>query len=275
MYIVRESERSYGYDFFFIICVLFGAFFVLNLMIAVQFTYLGAAFDEEERRQKEIKDKMNLKKKLKMEQEQEDSFFDDEEDSNQESQGDKEDRRDSAKDKEGKKERKKKSCLKVRPPLFCIKASNVVEKIVESEIMNRIIIGFIIINMLFLASEHYDQSEQLNNIGEIANLFFTVIFTGEMVLKLFGLGIKKYVSDGFNVFDGVIVIVSLIELFSQAESSGLSVLRAFRLMRVFKIIKSWVSLRKLLATVLESLGAITNLGVLTMLFIFISALLAK
>lgn len=81
MYIVRESERSYGYDFFFIICVLFGAFFVLNLMIAVQFTYLGAAFDEEERRQKEIKDKMNLKKKLKMEQEQEDSFFDDEEDS--------------------------------------------------------------------------------------------------------------------------------------------------------------------------------------------------
>lgn len=52
-------------------------------------------------------------------------------------------------------------------------------------------------------------------------------------------------------------------------------LRAFRLMRVFKIIKSWVSLRKLLATVLESLSAITNLGVLTMLFLFISALLAK
>jgi predicted membrane protein len=86
MYIVRESERSYGFDPFFIACVLFGAFFVLNLMIAVQFTYLGAAFDEEERRQKEIKDKMNLKKKLKMVQEQEDSFFDEDEDSNQDSQ---------------------------------------------------------------------------------------------------------------------------------------------------------------------------------------------
>jgi hypothetical protein len=46
-------------------------------------------------------------------------------------------------------------------------------------------------------------------------------------------------------------------------------------MRVFKIIKSWVSLRRLLATVLESLSAITNLGVLTILFVFISALLAK
>ena len=34
-----------------------------------------------------------------------------------------------------------------------------------------------------------------------------------MVLKLFGLGIKKYVEDGFNIFDGVIVCVSLFELF--------------------------------------------------------------
>lgn len=35
-----------------------------------------------------------------------------------------------------------------------------------------------------------------------------------MVLKLFGLGIKKYLKDGFNVFDGIIVIVSLVELLS-------------------------------------------------------------
>jgi uncharacterized membrane protein YhdT len=50
MYIVRESEGTIAYDFLFVACVLFGAFFVLNLMIAVQFTYLGAAFDEEDRR---------------------------------------------------------------------------------------------------------------------------------------------------------------------------------------------------------------------------------
>ena len=48
MYIVRESEGTIAFDFLFVACVLFGAFFVLNLMIAVQFTYLGAAFDEED-----------------------------------------------------------------------------------------------------------------------------------------------------------------------------------------------------------------------------------
>ena len=50
MYIVRESEATIAFDFLFVAVVLFGAFFVLNLMIAVQFTYLGAAFDEEDRR---------------------------------------------------------------------------------------------------------------------------------------------------------------------------------------------------------------------------------
>ena len=50
MYIVRDAKRSTSFDIFFVSCVLFGAFFVLNLMIAVQFTYLGEAFDEEDRR---------------------------------------------------------------------------------------------------------------------------------------------------------------------------------------------------------------------------------
>jgi hypothetical protein len=96
-----------------------------------------------------------------------------------------------------------------------------------------------------------------------------------MLLKMFGLGLKLYVQDGFNIFDAVIVGVSLFELFTTASSSGLSVLRAFRLVRVFKIIRSWVSLRKLLKTVMDSMSAIANLGVLTILFMFISALLAK
>ena len=60
-----------------------------------------------------------------------------------------------------------------------------------------------------LASEHYDQAEWLTDAGEVANLFFTIIFTIEMCLKLFGLGIRKYVEDNFNIFDGVIVAVSL------------------------------------------------------------------
>jgi hypothetical protein len=127
-----------------------------------------------------------------------------------------------------------------------------------------------------LASEHYGQPDWVHEAQDIGNLLFSIVFAVEMVFKLFGLGIKKYVADNFNIFDGVIVIVSIVELLHQGgESSGLSVLRAFRLLRIFKIIKSWTELRVLLITVIKSMGAITNLGFLTILYLFIMSLLSK
>jgi hypothetical protein len=57
MYKVRAAHGgSIMYDLFFIASVVFGAFFVLNLMIAVQFNYLDDAFNEiEEQAKKEAK----------------------------------------------------------------------------------------------------------------------------------------------------------------------------------------------------------------------------
>lgn len=45
-----------------------------------------------------------------------------------------------------------------------------------------------------------------------SNNIFTGLFTVEMVLKLFALGFFKYVADSFNLFDGVVVILSLVEI---------------------------------------------------------------
>ena len=52
-------------------------------------------------------------------------------------------------------------------------------------------------------------------------------------------------------------------------------LRAFRITRIFRIIKSWKKLRILIQTAVKSLSSISNLGILTLLFMFIAALLAK
>lgn len=154
--------------------------------------------------------------------------------------------------------------------------STKVETIVEDPRFSNFIIAFICLNTTLLAAEHYDMPGWLKSVSDVCNIIFTLVFFVEMVLKLFGLGIKKYISDNFNVFDCVIVLVSMIELvLASDEKSGLSVLRAFRLLRVFKIIKSWTSLRILLNTVLESMSAIANLGFLTLLYLFISSLLAK
>ena len=39
----------------------------------------------------------------------------------------------------------------------------------------------------------------------LLDIFFVWVFTAEMLMKLVGLGIKNYLRDKFNIFDGVIV----------------------------------------------------------------------
>jgi len=67
MYIVREAIRGLYFDVFFLSCVVMGSFVILNLMIAVQASYLDQAFDEEDNRIKEQQVKIELKRRLKME----------------------------------------------------------------------------------------------------------------------------------------------------------------------------------------------------------------
>jgi hypothetical protein len=72
-----------------------------------------------------------------------------------------------------------------------------------------------------------------------------------MIIKLIGLGFKEYVKDTFNIFDAVVVALSLIELVLVGAGIGsgggaFSALRAVRLLRVFKLARSWKGLYDLL-----------------------------
>ena len=60
-----------------------------------------------------------------------------------------------------------------------------------------------------------------------------------MLIKLYGLTIKKYVRDEYNLFDGTLVIISLvfITLESFIGDTGASVITAFRSLRMLKVIK--------------------------------------
>lgn len=102
-------------------------------------------------------------------------------------------------------------------------------------------------------------------------MVLTILFVAEMIIKVFGLGIKDYLKDGFNIFDAIIIIVGLLEYFGIGNKS-VTVLRTFRLLRIFKIVRSWSGLRKLLKTVLASMQSIGNLALLMLLLIFIYSL---
>lgn len=59
---------------------------------------------------------------------------------------------------------------------------------------------------------------------------FTGIFTAEMFFKLIAMDPYHYFQVGWNIFDSIIVTLSLVEL-GLANVQGLSVLRSFRLVR--------------------------------------------
>ena len=113
-------------------------------------------------------------------------------------------------------------------------------------------------NTAFLAMDHRGITDELISVSETGNFILTIIFALEMVLKLIGLGFWEYVRDPFNDFDGVIVIISLVELVitsaggagAGAGGGAISALRMLRLLRVLKLAKNVRSLRILLVTIL-------------------------
>ncbi|MEQ2256541.1 Sodium channel protein type 3 subunit alpha, partial [Ilyodon furcidens] len=128
----------------------------------------------------------------------------------------------------------------------------------------------IVLNTLFMALEHYPMTDEFNTMLSVGNLVFTGIFTAEMVLKLIALDPYYYFQQGWNIFDGIIVCLSLMEL-GLSTVEGLSVLRSFRLLRVFKLAKSWPTLNTLIKIIGNSVGALGNLTLVLAIIVFIFA----
>lgn len=115
------------------------------------------------------------------------------------------------------------------------------------------------------------------------NIVFTIIFTFEMVIKMLAVGLKNYFKGTmFNVFDCGVVIASIIDIFlsnllvtDANESSGsvITALRGFRLLRIFKLAKSWKRFEILIETLGRTLADIATFSILLFLLIFVFTLM--
>lgn len=63
--------------------------------------------------------------------------------------------------------------------------------------------------MVTMMVETDDQSEEMENILFLINFVFIVLFTGECILKIIALR-YHYFSIGWNIFDFVVVILSIL-----------------------------------------------------------------
>uniref|UniRef100_A0A9J7YQU6 Sodium channel protein n=1 Tax=Cyprinus carpio carpio TaxID=630221 RepID=A0A9J7YQU6_CYPCA len=151
-----------------------------------------------------------------------------------------------------------------------LKVKEIMNMVVMDPFVDLAITICIVLNTLFMAMEHYPMTDTFNHVLSVGNLVFTGIFTAEMCLKLIALDPYYYFQEGWNIFDGIIVSLSLMEL-GLSNVEGLSVLRSFRLLRVFKLAKSWPTLNMLIKIIGNSVGALGNLTLVLAIIVFIFA----
>ncbi|XP_065082645.1 sodium channel protein para isoform X7 [Ochlerotatus camptorhynchus] len=130
----------------------------------------------------------------------------------------------------------------------------------------------IVVNTLFMALDHHDMDPDMERALKSGNYFFTATFAIEATMKLIAMSPKYYFQEGWNIFDFIIVALSLLELGLEGVQ-GLSVLRSFRLLRVFKLAKSWPTLNLLISIMGRTVGALGNLTFVLCIIIFIFAVM--
>ena len=110
------------------------------------------------------------------------------------------------------------------------------KKFVESSVFQNTILIVIVINSIVLGLQ--TSSEVNNSIGgvlEVIDLICLGIFVAEMLLKMGAYKFFGYFKSGWNWFDFIIVMTSIL--------SGLAILSSFRILRVFRVFRSLKGLR--------------------------------
>ncbi|NWH72537.1 SCNAA protein, partial [Piaya cayana] len=96
---------------------------------------------------------------------------------------------------------------------------------------------------------------------------FTLIFTAEMILKIIALDPYNYFQQKWNIFDSIVVMIGLISFQDN--------LSYFRVLRIFKLAKSWPALNTLMKIILNSVSALGNLTLVLIITVFIFAVVGK
>ncbi|CAG6021203.1 unnamed protein product [Menidia menidia] len=283
---------------YFVSLVIFGSFFVLNLVLGV----LSGEFSKEREKAKARGDFQKLREKQQLEEDLK-GYLDwitqaEDIDPENEEEGDEEGKRNPSMpasetesvntDNHNGEEEKSPCCGPLCQKItkskfsrqwrrwnrFCRRKCRAA---VKSVTFYWLVIILVFLNTLTISSEHYNQPDWLTEVQDVANKVLLALFTLEMLVKMYSLGLQAYFVSLFNRFDcfvvcGGIVETILVEL-AIMSPLGISVLRCVRLLRIFKVTRHWASLSNLVASLLNSMKSIASLLLLLFLFIIIFSLL--
>lgn len=150
------------------------------------------------------------------------------------------------------------------------KRRNFMAVLTESSLFKLFILLCIIVNSLMLGYDaHFGPTNQYRPLIEQWNTIFLYIFTVELVLEFIAQGPRRYVRNGWNWFDVIIVGVSW-----ASAAPGVTALRAFRVIRVFRLVSNVPQMQRVVEALVRALpGIAATISVLAIVF-YIGAIMA-
>lgn len=152
---------------------------------------------------------------------------------------------------------------------------------VSHRMFENFILLLIIAGSVMLATETHTWPEEGSSVETIysnIDIVFTCIFTLELALKVFALGLYEkptaYIRSAFNILDGLVVITSLSSLaIGSSGGSGVRALRIMRILRPLRSIRRFPGLKLVVNTVIAAVPAVGYVCLLGLASMSIFALL--
>ena len=143
-----------------------------------------------------------------------------------------------------------------------------IKKILENKYFITFITIVIIINAITLGLETSPKIKtEFGFILSLIDRIALTIFTIELISKIVVYKLRFF-KDGWNIFDFLIVAVSLIP-----ASGPFSVLRAFRIFRTLRLLSIVPSMKRIIQAIFISIPGILSVGTIIILIFYISSVL--
>ncbi|MEK9650177.1 MAG: ion transporter [Gammaproteobacteria bacterium] len=139
----------------------------------------------------------------------------------------------------------------------------------DAPLFNVVVIGVIVFSAIYAGVSSYDLDTRFEPIISVLDYAITIFFLVEIIIRIFAeKSLKDFLKDGWNIFDTLIVCLSLIPV---GGSETIFVARLLRIVRVLRIITVVPEFRGIIESLIQSLPRVSFIALLLFIFMYIWA----
>jgi|TARA_A100001011_G_C14255863_1_gene820056 voltage-gated sodium channel len=139
----------------------------------------------------------------------------------------------------------------------------------DNRIFQFTVVTIIILNAILIGATTYDLNPLFLDTIHLLDYAITIFFVIEILIRFIGEKNKAdFFKSGWNIFDTIIVAISLIPI---PNNSSYLVLRLLRIFRVLRLISVVPELKKIIEAILESIRRVFFVSLLLFIILYIYA----